>query len=139
VVFKLGHPDDNSGVFIRIPERPQTPWDAVNKGYEIQIDNTENEWHRTGCLYSLTKAKATVSPKVGEWSTMLITLDHKRTLVKIDGQLVTDFTEGSAIKKKKEWMNLTAGSAPSSAHRTPEPRWRRRFTSKEVSVRPLER
>jgi hypothetical protein len=88
VVFKLSLPDDNSGVFIRIPERPQTPWDAVNKGYEIQIDNTENEWHRTGCLYSLTKAKAIMSPKVGEWSTMLITLDHKRTIVKIDVETI---------------------------------------------------
>src|SRR5437868_11739631 len=36
VVFKLSKPKDNSGVFIRIPERPKEPFDAVNKGYEIQ-------------------------------------------------------------------------------------------------------
>ena len=112
VVFKLNRADDNSGVFVRIPERPQTPWDAVNKGYEIQIDNTENEWHRTGCLYSLTKARAFASPKVGEWSTMLITLDRKRTIVKVDGQLVTDFTEGSAVPKKAIWYEPDRGLRP---------------------------
>jgi hypothetical protein len=140
VVFKLSRSDDNSGVFIRIPERPQTPWDAVNKGYEIQIDNTENEWHRMGCLYSLTKAKAIVSPKVGEWSTMLVILDRKRTIVKIDGQLVTDFTEGGAVPQKTIWYEPDRGLRPEfgfiglqnhggEAH----------VHFREVSVRPLER
>ena len=116
VVFKLSHLDDNSGVFVRIPERPQTPWDAVNKGYEIQIDNTENEWHRTGCLYSLTKAHNLVSPQTGEWATMLITLDGKRTRVEVDGRLVTDFTEGDAVPEKKVWYEPDRGLRPEQGY-----------------------
>jgi hypothetical protein len=50
VVFKLSAPDDNSGVFIRIPRAPRTPMQAVNQGYEVQIDNNDDEWHRNGCL-----------------------------------------------------------------------------------------
>lgn len=100
VLFKLSAADDNSGVFVRIADRPKTPMEAVNNGYEIQIDNTGNEWHRTGCLYSLTKAKAVVSPKPGEWAKMVITLKGKRTKVAINGITVTDYTEGEAVPPK---------------------------------------
>jgi len=37
VVFRTTKPDDNSGVFIRIPEPPRDPWQAVHTGYEVQI------------------------------------------------------------------------------------------------------
>ena len=112
VVFKLTNPKDNSGVFIRIPDRPTDPWFAVNKGYEVQIDNNEEDWHRTGCLYSLTKAQNRVSPSPGEWATMLITLEGTRTRVAVDGQLVTDYTEGDAVPPKKIWYEPDRGRRP---------------------------
>jgi len=112
VVFKLSVADDNSGVFIRIPEPPGTPWDAVNHGYEVQIDNTDDEWHRNGCLYSLTKAKNIVSLKAGEWATMLITLNGKRAIVEIDGKVVTDYTEGAPVPRKKVWYEPDRGRRP---------------------------
>src|SRR5579884_2886041 len=34
VVYKMRDNNDNSGVFIRIPEKPTEPWMPVNKGYE---------------------------------------------------------------------------------------------------------
>src|SRR5262245_45246349 len=39
VVYKTSGRRGNSGVFIRIPERPTEPWMPVNRGYEVQIDN----------------------------------------------------------------------------------------------------
>jgi len=48
-------------------------------------------------------------------STMLITLDRKRTIVKVDGQLVTDFTEGSQVPEKKEWYEPDRGLRPGHA------------------------
>jgi len=112
VVFKLSKANDNSGVFIRIPDRPPDAWFGVNRGYEVQIDNTGDAYHRTGCLYSLTKAKNIVSPKPGEWATMLVTLDAKRTRVEIDGQLVTDFTEGDPVPPKNKWYEPDRGLRP---------------------------
>jgi 3-keto-disaccharide hydrolase len=112
VVFKLTDAHDNSGVFIRIPDRPPDPWFGVNKGYEVQIDNNEDEWHRTGCLYSLTKALHSPDAKVGEWTTMLITLDGKRTLVEVNGQPVTDYTEGDPVPEKKIWYEPDRGTRP---------------------------
>lgn len=112
VIFKLTGTNDNSGVFIRIPEPPKTPMQAVNQGYEIQIYNPGDDWHRTGCLYSLTKAKNNVSPKVGEWATMLVTLDGKHTKVELDGQLITDYTEGDPVPEKKAWYEPDRGLRP---------------------------
>ncbi len=140
VQFKLTAADDNSGVFIRIPEAPKTPMQAVNQGYEVQIDNTENDYHRTGCLYSLTKARNLVSPKVGEWSTLLITLDGKRTVVEIDGQVVTDFTEGDSVPEKKVWYEPDRGPRPEYGFIGLQNHGREAHVHfREVSVRPLAR
>ena len=98
VVYK-GADKNNAGVFIRIPEKPTEAWMPVHKGYEVQIDDREDEWHKTGVLYSLTKAKASPG-KPGEWNTMEITLKGDRTIVHVNGVLVTDFTEGDTVPKK---------------------------------------
>ncbi|MBT8236682.1 MAG: DUF1080 domain-containing protein [Bacteroidia bacterium] len=98
VVYK-GADENNAGVFIRIPEKPTEAWMPVHKGYEVQIDDREDEWHKTGVLYSLTKAKASPGiPK--EWNTMEITLQGDRTIVHVNGILVTDFKEGDPVPKK---------------------------------------
>ncbi|HEV8334585.1 MAG TPA: DUF1080 domain-containing protein [Steroidobacteraceae bacterium] len=101
VVFRVPDPakGGNSGVFIRIPTEPTEPWMPVNKGYEVQIDFSENDYHRTGVLYSLTKALAKPEPK--EWNTMEITLTDDRTVVTLNGEKITDFKEGDPVPEKK--------------------------------------
>src|SRR3712207_5806562 len=54
VVYRVRRPEDNSGVFIRIADRPPDPWFAVHHGYEVQILATGDEWHATGCIYSMS-------------------------------------------------------------------------------------
>jgi len=104
VVYKVKDNDCNSGVFIRIPEKPADEWDAVNNGYEVQIDNgtrhVGGDYHCTGVLYSLTKAMAHPQKNPGEWNTMEITLDGQRTIVYVNGEKVTDFTEGDPVPEK---------------------------------------
>lgn len=100
VVFKVPDPaSGNSGIFIRIPTEPTEPWMPVNKGYEVQIDFKENDYHRTGVLYSLTKAMASPQPK--EWNTMEITLTDDRTVVTLNGEKITDYKEGDPVPEKK--------------------------------------
>src|SRR5262245_46737833 len=53
VVFKTATANGNSGVYIRLPEKPPDPWYGVHNGYEVQIDAGGDEWHCTGALYSL--------------------------------------------------------------------------------------
>jgi hypothetical protein len=101
VVFQVPEPTKagNSGVFIRIPTEPTEPWMPVNKGYEVQIDHSEDDYHRTGVLYSLTKAMA--KPALKEWNTMEITLTDDRTVVTLNGEKITDYREGDPVPEKK--------------------------------------
>ena len=120
VVYKVKDNDCNSGVFIRIPEKPADEWDAVNNGYEVQIDNgtrhVGGDYHCTGVLYSLTKAMAHPQKNPGEWNTMEITLDGQRTIVYVNGEKVTDFTEGDPVPEKTRDFEPDRGPRPESGY-----------------------
>src|SRR5580765_3644221 len=105
VVYKMRDSNDNSGVFIRIPIEPREPWMPVHYGYEVQIDNhpetsKEDDYHVTGTLYSLTKPLAKPGKPGPEWNTMEITIDGPHTMVSVNGEKVTDFTEGQPVPAK---------------------------------------
>ncbi len=117
VVYKMRDENDNSGVFVRIPTAPADPWMPVNKGYEVQIDNHperggEDEYHVTGTLYSLTKPLAKPGKPGPEWNTMQITLDGPRTIVEVNGEKVTDYTEGQPVPPKKLSFEPERGRRP---------------------------
>jgi hypothetical protein len=116
VVYKLTKPDDNSGVFIRIPEKPTEEWMPVNRGYEVQIYNPGDDYHCTGVLYSLTKALARPSKPPGEWNTLEITLDGPRTIVSLNGVKVTDYTEGQPVPPKVKQYEPDHGPRPNSGY-----------------------
>ncbi len=105
----------NSGVFVRIPEEPSEPWMPVNRGYEVQIDDHSDQYHRTGVLYSLTRAMATPE-NLDKWNTMEITLDGDHTLVTVNGLLVTDYREGQPVPPKKEEWEPDRGPRPQSGY-----------------------
>jgi 3-keto-disaccharide hydrolase len=115
IVFKPVQNGSNSGVFIRIPEKPTEPWMPVNRGYEVQIDNEDDDYHCTGVLYSLTKAMARPE-KAGEWNTMEITLDGPRTIVVLNGVKVTDYTEGQPVLPKKKSYEPDRGRRPDKGY-----------------------
>lgn len=94
----------NAGVFIRIPEPPADAWEAVHRGYEVQIDDrSEDESTTTGALYSLTRVMARPS-RPGEWNTLEIFLDGDRTVVTVNGVLVTYHREGDEVlPREADW------------------------------------
>ncbi len=81
VVFRLTSKDSDSGVFIRIPEKPSEPWMPINRGYEVEIGDWPDDYSCTGVLYTFTKALARPIRSIGEWNTMEITIDGPRTIV----------------------------------------------------------
>jgi hypothetical protein len=115
-VYTVKDNDANSGVFIRLPEKSSDPWDAVNKGYEVQIDNgtrhVGGEYHCSGVLYSLTKAMSHPQKKPGEWNTLEITLEGPRTIVFLNGEKVTDFKEGDQVPPKTRDFEPERGPRP---------------------------
>ena len=120
VVYTVKDNDCNSGVFIRLPEKPWDPWAAVNSGYEVQIDNgtrhVGGDFHCTGVLYSLTRAIAHPQKAPGEWNTMEIILDGQRTIVHVNGEKVTDFTEGDQVPPKIRDFEPDRGPRPASGY-----------------------
>ena len=120
VVYTVKDNDVNSGVFIRLPEKPADEWQAVNTGYEVQIDNgtrhVGGEYHCSGVLYSMTKAMAHPQKKLGEWNTLEITLDGPRTIVFLNGEKVTDFKEGDAVPAKTRDFEPERGPRPLSGY-----------------------
>jgi len=117
VVYRMRDHNDNSGIFIRIPIEPREEWMPVHYGYEVQIDNEpgksgEDEYHYTAGLYSLTKPLVKAGKPGPEWNTMEITLDGPRTLVVLNGQKVTDYTEGQPVPPRKFDFEPQRGPRP---------------------------
>jgi hypothetical protein len=100
VVFKLTAKESDSGVFIRIPDKPTEPWMPINRGYEVEIGDWPDDYSCTGVLYTFTKALARPIKPIGEWNTMDITIDGRRTIVYLNSIKVTDFTEGQPVPAK---------------------------------------
>jgi len=100
VVFKLTGKESDSGVFIRIPERPTEPWMPVNRGYEVEIGDWPDDYSCTGVLYTFTKALARPIRPLREWNTMEITMDGPHIVVYLNGVKVTDFSEGQPVPPK---------------------------------------
>jgi hypothetical protein len=105
----------NSGVFIRIPDKPTEEWMPVNRGYEVQIDDRGDARHRTGVLYSLTEALANPT-RPDEWNTMEIALDGDHTRVTINGVLVTDYHEGQPVPPKVKTWEPDRGPRPAKGY-----------------------
>jgi hypothetical protein len=53
VEWKANHECNNSGIFVRFPEKSDDPWYAVRNGYEIQIDDCDKQGlkYQTGAAY----------------------------------------------------------------------------------------
>jgi hypothetical protein len=116
VVYKVSAPNANSGVFTRIPVAPKSEDDAINKGIEVQIDESGDDYHCTGVLYSWTKALARPYKPAGEWNTLEITMKGPRTIVKLNGVLVTDYDGKSAVPPKKSQYEPDRGPRPDTGY-----------------------
>jgi hypothetical protein len=119
VVYRMRDENDNSGVFIRIPLEPREEWMPVHYGFEVQIDNhpergdqSEDDTHSTGMLYSLTKPLAKAWKPGPEWNTMEITLDGLHTVVTLNGVKVSDYKEGDPVPPRKFSFEPQRGPRP---------------------------
>lgn len=116
VVFKTSGQTDNSGIYIRMPEKAHDPWYGVHNGYEVQIDGAGDEWHCTGAIYSLSKVTKRAQKPSGEWNTMDITLNGQETIVYLNGEKVNDFTGSQPVPPRKMWFEPVRGPRPDAGY-----------------------
>lgn len=119
-------------------EREEGPWYAVHHGYEVQIADAGDALHRTGAIYSLAPSSA--APKLGQWRTMIVTLNGERISVDLDGKRVSNFDPSAAsVPPRKTWTEPkrepkrpVVGYIGLQNHDPGDIVW-----FKEISVRPL--
>ena len=85
-------------------EKQMGAWYPVHHGFEVQIDDAGDPWHRTGSIYSLAQATALPAKSNAEWRTMIITLEGERVNVEVDGKAVSSFdAAASNLPARKSW------------------------------------
>ena len=115
IVYRGERSNSNAGVFIRIPETPKDPWFPVHFGYEVQIQDESDKFHRTGSLYSLSTAEI-FPPSADGWNTMEISLAGQTTTVTVNGAEVNVFEGSQAVPPRVKWFEPRRGPRPDAGY-----------------------
>jgi hypothetical protein len=86
------------------------------EGYEIQVNQSHSDWRKSGSIYSVNDVKTTY---VGdnEWYKYDIKVQGKRIIVKINDQVVNDWTEEPNRQPGKDFTRiLTSGTIALQGH-----------------------
>jgi hypothetical protein len=89
-------PGSNSGIFIHTAYQ-ESDWPA--KGYEVQVNNSQSDWRRTGSLYAVQDVRD-VYVKDWEWYTEHIIVQDKHITIKINDRIVVDYNEPDSVAQK---------------------------------------
>ena len=107
-------PGSNSGIYFHTVYQ-QEGWPA--KGYEVQVNNSQTDWRRTGSLYGIQDVRE-VYVKDNEWYTEYIKVEGKRVIVKLNDKTVVDYTEPDNVKREtgNEGRVLSSGTFALQGH-----------------------
>jgi hypothetical protein len=93
--FLQEQPIADSGIYVRFPDPGDDPWNAVKLGHEIEIGDPHPEkptW-RTGSIYPFQPSAMANTRPIGEWNAYEIVCIGHDYSVRINGQLVTTWTD----------------------------------------------
>jgi len=94
VEWRITRIQDNSGVFLRCPPLADDPQPAIERGYEVQIDDRGHDpetgrlgsaRHLTGAIYRLAPATSLASHPVGAWNAFEISAQGPVIAVRLNG------------------------------------------------------
>lgn len=106
-------PSSNGGIYIH------TQWQDSGwpkNGYEIQVNQTQGDWRKSGSIYQVKDVKD-LFVKDNEWYRYDIAVQGKRIVVKLNGNVVNDWTEEPDRKPGKDFTRiLTSGTLALQAH-----------------------
>ena len=107
-------PSANSGIYFHTKFQ-ETGWPSI--GYEVQVNNSQSDWKRTGSLYNILNVQETYVAD-NEWYTEYIKVEGKRVIVKINDIVVVDYTEPENPKRSEGEVNriLSKGTFAIQAH-----------------------
>lgn len=103
-------PKANSGIYFHT-KFLESGW--PNKGYECQVNNTHGDPKKTGGLYDVQDNYKEVA-KDGEWFDYEIIVEGKHIVTKINGKIVSDYTEPDDLKRPTR--QVSSGTFALQAH-----------------------
>ncbi|MAD33856.1 MAG: hypothetical protein CMJ88_08870 [Planctomycetes bacterium] len=69
------------------------------RGYEVQVNNSQGDWRRTGGLYAVDDVK--VAPAEDDkWFLMEVRVVGKHVTIKVDGKVIVDYTEPDDVRRE---------------------------------------
>lgn len=124
-------PGSNSGLYFHTSYQEES-WPA--KGYEVQVNNSQSDWRRTGSLYAVQDVKE-VHVKDNEWYTEHIIVKDKRVIININDKTVVDYTEPDNVQRPQDMSGrvLSSGTFAIQGH---DPDSKVYF--KNIMVKPLD-
>ncbi len=107
-------PGSNSGIFIHTAYQEEG-WPS--KGYEVQVNNSQSDWRRTGSLYSYDDVREVHVPD-NEWYTQHIIVRGNTVTVKLNDKTVVEYTEPENVERPSgsEQQVLSSGTFALQGH-----------------------
>jgi hypothetical protein len=99
-------PGANSGIYIHTRYQ-EDGWPS--HGYEVQVNNSQGDWKRTGSLYNIVDVKENYAAD-NEWYTEYVKVEGKRIIIKINDIVVVDYTEPENPLREGEGVNRVLGT-----------------------------
>lgn len=107
-------PGANSGIYIHT-QYQEGGWPKY--GYEVQVNNSQSDWRRTGSLYSIQDVIENYAND-NEWYTEYVKVEDKRIIIKINDIVVVDYTEPEHPKREGDgvYRVLSSGTFALQGH-----------------------
>ena len=123
-------PGSNSGIFFHTAYQ-EDGWPA--QGYEVQVNNTQSDWRRTGSIYAYDEVRE-VHVADNEWFTQTITVQGNTVTVRLNGKQVVAYTEPEGVERpaNEQGRRLSSGTFALQGH-DPDSK----VYYKDIMVRPL--
>jgi hypothetical protein len=124
-------PGSNAGLYFHTTYQEKS-W--PQKGYEVQVNNSHEDWRRTGSLYAVQDVKD-VFVKDNEWYTEHIIVKDKHVTVKINDRVVVEYEEPQDVQRPDDMKDrkLSSGTFAIQGH---DPKSKVYF--KNIMVKPLD-
>ncbi len=102
----MTRPGSNSGIYIHTRYQEK---DWPIHGYEVQVNNSQEDWRRTGSLYSIQDVIENYAAD-DVWYTEYVKVQGNRIIIKINDTVVVDYTEPENPKREGNGVHRILGS-----------------------------
>lgn len=99
-------PKANSGMYFHTKYQPKS-WPTT--GIECQVNNTHGDPKKTGSLYNIKNVMDKSPAKDDEWFTQNITVKGNKVTVKVNGEVVNEWTQEPDFKRTDGWPEAKLG------------------------------